>query len=113
MNRPKTPYRAGAEAKRWKPGCDCMRTWSAAFRHSQLLSHLRCISFTLLLSQQRLDTWTWLLAGVGYKMDKQLAALGVQTVSQLRSLSAGQLLQQLGERTATFLQAAAWGQVRS
>lgn len=49
-------------------------------------------------------------AGVGYKMDQQLAAMGVQTVQDLRQLSAVQLHRSFGERTAAFLTAACLGQ---
>ena len=50
-------------------------------------------------------------AGVGYKMDKELGALGVQTVADLRSMDRPLLTKHFGERTAAFLQLACRGRV--
>ncbi|KAL3161617.1 hypothetical protein ABBQ32_010474 [Trebouxia sp. C0010 RCD-2024] len=50
------------------------------------------------------------LPGVGYKMGNELDRMGVKTAADLRQVSQETLVQQFGERIATFLQLACRGQ---
>lgn len=49
--------------------------------------------------------------GVGYKMGNELDRMGVKTAADLRQVSQETLVQQFGQRIATFLQLACRGQV--
>ena len=48
----------------------------------------------------------------GYKLEQELAALGIGTAADLRALPRPQLLQRFGERLGAFLHTACRGQVR-
>ena len=56
-------------------------------------------------------SWGDLYAGIGYKMGNELDRMGVKTAADLRQVSQQTLVQQFGERLATFLQLACRGQV--